>query len=64
MREIKSLNALDPERIYTVPELLNYIPISKSKLYKLLKEAKVPAIPGVGRRNLYLGKHILKFLMN
>ena len=60
-RSAKSLSELDADKVYTVQELLDFVPVSKSKLYAVLKKAKVPTLPGFGKRTLYLGRDVLKY---
>ena len=58
-RQIKGLNELQKDRLYTVKELLEFIPVSKSKLYSELKN--VPCVDFYGRIT-YLGEDVLKFI--
>lgn len=60
-RSTKSLSEMDADKVYTVQELLDFFPVSKSKLYAALKKAKVPTLPGLGKRALYLGRDVLKY---
>lgn len=55
------IDKVEAEKLYTVSELLQYIPLSKSGLYGMLKNYDVPCIKLKGR-SLYLGKDFLKFL--
>ena len=57
----KSLKELDADKVYTVAELQDFIPVSKSKLYAALKNAKVPTLDGFGKRQLFLGKELLTY---
>lgn len=58
-RSVRGLGELQKDRLYTVKELLEFIPVSKSKLYNELKS--VPCVDFYGRIT-YLGEDILKFI--
>lgn len=58
-RQMRGLDELRKDRIYTVKELLEFIPISKTKLYEELKA--VPCVSFYGRVT-YLGEDVLKFI--
>ena len=55
------IDKVEADMLYTVSELLQYVPLSKSGLYGMLKDCEVPCIKLKGR-SLYLGKDFLKFL--
>lgn len=55
------IDKVEAEKLYTVSELLQYITLSKSGLYGMLKDCEVPCIKLKGR-SLYLGRDFLKFL--
>lgn len=55
------IDKVEAEKLYTVSELLQYIPLSKSGLYGMLKDCEVSCIKLKGR-SLYLGRDFLKFL--
>ena len=55
------IDKIDREKLYTVKELLAYVPLSRSGLYSVLQEMEVPCIK-LRNRSLYLGKDFLEFL--
>ena len=57
----KELTSLEPEHLYSIKELLAFLPISRSCLYKWISEKKIPCML-IKRRKLILGKDILKAL--
>jgi len=60
-RKRLGIDQIDRETLYTVKDLLAYVPLSKSGLYKALSEMEVPCVK-LGSRSLYLGKDFLTFL--
>lgn len=58
-RVMRGLDELKKDRLYTVKELLDFIPVSKSKLYSELKS--VPCVDFCGRVT-YLGGDILEYI--
>lgn len=58
---IRPITDINADQLYSIKDLLSFLPISRSCLYKWIDEQKVPVIT-IQRRKLILGKYILKEL--
>lgn len=57
----QSIDAIEKGKLYTIKELLFFIPLSKSALYKTLRNEEIPCVK-MGGRSLFLGQDILEFI--
>lgn len=57
----RSITDINANQLYSIKDLLSFLPISRSCLYKWINEQKIPVIT-IQRRKLILGKYILKEL--
>ena len=60
-RIILGLDTVCKDRLYTVGELLNFVPLSRSGLYGVLQRCEVPCVK-LNKRAFYLGEDFLKFI--
>lgn len=60
-KERLGIGSIEKDKLYTVGELMKYVPLSKSGLYLALKRMEVPCVK-MAKRSLYLGKDFLTFI--
>lgn len=60
-KALRAFSEMEADKVYTLQEIMEYVPISYSRLHKTLKSAGLPTIPGIGNRLLYLGADLKQY---